>query len=95
MLYSFAFDVIYWQKIDWRFFGSTNTDDPHEAWKEQLDLLDETQKTEMERLVTKRLGEMEDRVLAWDLDEYTEEFHQGLKSRRAEKARDQALETEN
>ena len=81
ILHSFAFDAIYWQKIDQRFFGPTETDDPSEAWKERLVLLDENQKGEMERLVTRKLEEMEDRVLAWDPDEYTEAFRQGLMMR--------------
>lgn len=96
ILHSFAFDAIYWQKIDRRFFGHTETDDPSEAWKERLDLLDETQRSEMERLVTKKLEEIEDRVLAWDPDEYTEAFRQDLKKKRAEEAKeDKARETEN
>ncbi|KAJ6119238.1 hypothetical protein N7523_003518 [Penicillium sp. IBT 18751x] len=77
ILHSFAFDAIYWQKIDQRFFGPTETDDPSEAWKERLNLLDENQKGEMERLVTRKLEEMEERVLAWDPDEYTEAFRLG------------------
>lgn len=28
LLHSFAFDSIYWQKFDQRFFGPTETDDP-------------------------------------------------------------------
>ena len=87
ILHSFAFDTIYWQKIDGRFFGPTETGDPSEAWKERLNLLDENQKAEMERLVTRKLEEMEDRVLAWDPDEYTEAFRQGLIKRREEKAK--------
>lgn len=88
ILNSFAFDSIYWQKIDRRFFGPTETDDPSEAWKERLELLDQTQRSEMERLVTKKLEEMENRVLAWDPDEYTEAFRQELKRRRAEEAKE-------
>jgi aminoglycoside phosphotransferase (APT) family kinase protein len=88
ILHSFAFDAIYWQKIDRRFFGPTETDNPSEAWKERLNLLDESQKAEMERLVMRKLDEMEDRVLAWDPDEYTEAFRQGLMKRREEKAKD-------
>ncbi|KAL4807309.1 hypothetical protein BDV18DRAFT_168257 [Aspergillus unguis] len=84
ILHSFAFDEIYWQKIDRRFFGPTKTDDPSEAWKERLDLLDETQKAEMEQLVTRKLEEMNDRVLAWGPDEYTEAFRQVLLRRREE-----------
>ena len=87
-LHSFAFDAIYWQKIDRRFFGPTETDDPSEAWKERLNLLGEDQKAEMERLVTRKLEEMKDRVLAWDPDEYTEAFRQGLMKRREEQAKE-------
>ena len=89
LLHSFAFDAIYWQKIDQRFFGSTETDDPNEAWRERLGLLDESQRSEMEWLVTKKLEWMENRVLAWDPDEYTEAFRQELKIKRAEKSGDQ------
>ncbi|GLI73180.1 hypothetical protein PoHVEF18_001393 [Penicillium ochrochloron] len=96
ILHSFAFDAIYWQKIDQRFFGPTETDDPSEAWRERLDLLDEAQRCEMERLVERKLEEMGDRVLAWDPDEYTEEFRHELMKRAEEKAKeDQARETEN
>ena len=93
LLHSFAFDAIYWQKIDQRFFGPTETNDPNEAWRERVDMLDEFQRNEMEWLVTKKLEEMENKVLAWDPDEYTEAFRQELKIKRAEKPRDQACDT--
>ncbi|KAF7718471.1 Aminoglycoside phosphotransferase domain-containing protein [Penicillium ucsense] len=67
VLHSFAFDTICWQKIDPRFFGPTES--PEEAWKERIDLLDEEEKDEMERLVARKLKEMNSRVLAWDPDE--------------------------
>jgi hypothetical protein len=90
------FNAIYWQKIDQRFFRPTETDYPSEAWSERLDLLDEAQRCEMERLVEWKLEEMGDRVLAWDPDEYTEEFRHELMKRAEEKAKeDQARETEN
>ncbi|PLB40873.1 uncharacterized protein BDW47DRAFT_115818 [Aspergillus candidus] len=93
---SFAFDEIYWKKIDPRFFGPTRIDDPSEAWKERLEQLDEAQRGEMERLVTRKLEEMEHRILAWDPDEYTEEFCQKLERTREEKAREEeARETQN
>ncbi|CEJ59323.1 hypothetical protein PMG11_07951 [Penicillium brasilianum] len=66
-LHSFAFDVIYWQKIDPRFFGPSEK--PEEAWKERLDLLDEKEKYDMEQLVARKLEEMKTRILAWDPDE--------------------------
>jgi hypothetical protein len=86
ILRSFAFDAIYWQNIDQRFFGPTETDDPREAWRERLDLLDKNEKGEMKQLVTRKPEQMDDRVLAWDPDEYTEAFRQGLVRTREEKA---------
>ncbi|QKX53803.1 uncharacterized protein TRUGW13939_00883 [Talaromyces rugulosus] len=76
-LNSFAFDMIYWQKIDPRFFGSSQTTD--KAWEERLDLLDEKEKCEMEELVARKLHEMDSRVLEWDPDDYTIEFRQKLR----------------
>lgn len=52
-----------------------------------MDLLDETQKGDMERLVKRKLEEVEDRILAWDPDEYTESFRQKLMRTREEKAK--------
>lgn len=80
VLHSFAFDTIYWQKIDPRFFGPIES--PEEAWRERLDLLDAKEKEEMEDLVARKLEEMKSRVLAWDPDEYTVAFRQEMKERR-------------
>lgn len=90
--HSFAFDAIYWQKIDPRFFGPT--ENPEGAWKERLDLLNEKERDEMELLVARKLKEMNTRVLAWDPDEYTVAFCQQLKSRE-EKADDEQAKFEN
>ena len=87
LLHSFVFDVIYWQKIDSRFFGPTASS-PNEAWKERLVLLDEKELDDMEKLVSRKLEEMNDRPLAWDPDDYTEEFRQELKRRREAQAKD-------
>lgn len=57
------------REIDPQFFGPTN--DPQNAWKERLVLLSEDDHVEMERFVTRKLGEMKTRELAWDRDEYT------------------------
>lgn len=76
-LHSFAFDAIYWQKIDPRFFGPTGN--PEEAWKKRVDLLTEEEK-EMELLVARKLKEMNTRTLMWDPDEYTVAFRWELKS---------------
>lgn len=80
VLHSFAFDEIYWQKIDPRFFGPSES--PEEAWKARLVLLDETEKDQMEQLVARKLQEMNTRPLAWDPDEYTLAFHRHLKEQR-------------
>lgn len=80
MLHSFAFDAIYWQKIDPRFFGPT--ENPEETWRERLNLLNEKERDEMERLVTQKLEEMETRVLEWDPDEYTVTYRHQLKKQR-------------
>lgn len=80
VLHSFAFDIIYWQKIDPRFFGPT--ENPEEAWKERLNLLDDQEKDEMEQMVTRKLKEMKTRALTWDPDEYTLAFHRQLKERK-------------
>jgi hypothetical protein len=47
---NFAFDLIYWHKIDQRFFGPTSSpiDD---VWKQRLDLLEPEERADIERLV--------------------------------------------
>ncbi|KAI2795233.1 hypothetical protein POX_a01838 [Penicillium oxalicum] len=80
LLHSFAFDTIYWEKIDPRFFRPTQS--PKEAWKERLELLDDQERDEMEQLVARKLEEMKTRPLAWDPDEWTLAFHQKLKERK-------------
>jgi len=71
--HNFAFDAIYWQKIDQRFFEPTTCLD-HDVWKERLDLLEPEEKEYMERYVDLKIREMDTRVLAWDPDEYTMEY---------------------
>ena len=66
---NFAFDSIYWNKIDQRFFGPVGN--VEEAWRQRLDLLNDEERGELEELVAQKLKEMESRVLAWDPDEYT------------------------
>ncbi|PYI09414.1 hypothetical protein BO78DRAFT_394913 [Aspergillus sclerotiicarbonarius CBS 121057] len=87
-LNSFAFDAIYWQKIDPRFFE--HTEDPEEAWKDRLHLLDEEEKTQMEKLVTHKLEDMKTRVLSWDPDESTLAFQQELTRRREQESKEEA-----
>lgn len=73
---NFAFDAIYWKKIDQRFLGTTTSqcDDICEIWKERLGLLEPEEKKLMEKYVDLKLAEMETKELAWDPDEYTFEY---------------------
>jgi hypothetical protein len=70
---NFAFDSIYWQKIDQRFFGS-ETCPFEDVWQQRLDLLGPEEREEMEKYVALKVEELESKVLAWDPDEYTLEF---------------------
>lgn len=64
----FAFDALFWRKIDGRFFGG-GTSTEADRWKEQLHLLTDNEKAELEKVVEKKLEEMRTRVLAWEPDE--------------------------
>ncbi|OOF91237.1 hypothetical protein ASPCADRAFT_10037 [Aspergillus carbonarius ITEM 5010] len=67
---NFAFDAIFWQKLDERFFGPTGR--PENSWEKRIELLDDKQKQEMESLVEKKLEGMKSRILAWEPDEKSE-----------------------
>ena len=64
---NFAFDSIYWQEIDPRFFGST--EDIELAWEKRVEQLDKKGKQSMESFVQQKMQDMEKRVLAWDPNE--------------------------
>ncbi|KGO77564.1 Aminoglycoside phosphotransferase [Penicillium italicum] len=65
---SFAFDAVFWKKLDARFFGPrSSTED--ERWKERLELLTEDEKANMEKIVEKKLDKTRIGVLAWEPDE--------------------------
>ncbi|OKO96468.1 hypothetical protein PENSUB_10643 [Penicillium subrubescens] len=59
-------------------FGPTN--DPENDWKERLALLSDDDHAEMEKLVIRKLGEMKNRELAWDCDEYTRFLSDAMKN---------------
>lgn len=80
---SFAFDTIYWRKIDARFFGSLERP-LEDAWRERLGLLSAEDNAEMEELVARKLEEMEERALVWDPDEYALAFREEIGRRREE-----------
>lgn len=67
---NFAFDAVFWQKLDRRFFGPNTNADDDKKWKERIDLLDEAETEYMEPFVNRKLEEMKERVLTWDPDEF-------------------------
>ncbi|KAJ5139022.1 uncharacterized protein N7515_003870 [Penicillium bovifimosum] len=72
---NFAFDAIYWNKIDRRFFGSSTSDDNIcDVWKKRLHLLEPEEKEIMDKYVDLKLQENETRLLSWDPDQYTLEY---------------------
>ncbi|KAJ5562528.1 hypothetical protein N7535_003023 [Penicillium sp. DV-2018c] len=70
---NFAFDAVYWKKIDQRFFGPTTYegDNIDDVWRKRLHLLESGEKELMEEYVALKLKERNTYCLAWDADEYT------------------------
>ncbi|CAG8945565.1 unnamed protein product [Penicillium salamii] len=70
---NFAFDAIYWKKIDQRFFGPTTHEGDNicDVWRKRLHLLEPGEKELMEEYVDLKLKERYTFRLAWDPDEYT------------------------
>lgn len=65
---NFAFDAVFWQKLDDRFFGS-EAGWEGDGWKSEVELLDEEERKKLDTLVEHKLKQMEDRELAWEPDE--------------------------
>lgn len=70
---SFAFDAIFWEKLDPKFFGPGGS--PEDSWKQRLGLLDERVRENMEPFVEKKLKDCETRELAWEPDELVPRGH--------------------
>ena len=68
----FAFDLIYWHKIDQQFFGPSSSP-VEDVWKERLVFLEPEERADIERFVAIKIEQMKTRVLAWDPDDYTKE----------------------
>ncbi len=64
---NFAFDTIFWQKVDPIFFG--HGESPEDTWKQRLGLLEVRVMENMESFVEKKLTDSKTRELAWDPDE--------------------------
>ncbi|OJJ98133.1 hypothetical protein ASPACDRAFT_62382 [Aspergillus aculeatus ATCC 16872] len=65
---SFAFDVVFWEKLDPRFFGSSAVA-VEDRWKERLGLLTEQERLCMERVVSRKVEQMKTRELIWEPEE--------------------------
>ncbi|PYI20065.1 phosphotransferase family protein [Aspergillus violaceofuscus CBS 115571] len=65
---SFAFDMVFWKKLDPRFFGSCAIA-VQDRWKERLGLLSEEETRCMEQIVSRKVGQMKTRELAWEPEE--------------------------
>jgi hypothetical protein len=69
---NFAFDCVYWKKLDPLFFGPDKPNNlPEDTWMKRFGLLDEQTRAAMESFVDRKLGETVTRELAWDPDEST------------------------
>lgn len=71
---NFAFDAVYWERIDRRFFGNAGSaaDDNSDVWRERIHLLEPEEIAFMEECVDLKLKSREiDPILAWDPNEYT------------------------
>lgn len=62
------FDYVFWKKLDQRSFGACSVPE-EDRWEERVSLLYQEEKRQMEQLVNLKLGQMEERVLAWEPDE--------------------------
>lgn len=85
---NFAFDAIYWKKIDQRFFGPTTCEDGNscDIWRKRLHLLEPREKELMEEYVNLKLKDRNTWRLAWDPDEYTVGWIERLRTEREETA---------
>ena len=82
---NFAFDYIYWKKLDLRFFGANERNTPPEdIWMTRLGLLDQQTRADMESFVDKEIAEP--RELAWDPDDYTLKKQHELRLSKAQEA---------
>lgn len=71
---NFAFDAVFWKKLDLRFFGpcisaNEGEEEDEHAWKMLVELLDTSDREILETVIKRKLEEMKDRVLAWEPDE--------------------------
>jgi len=88
---NFAFDAIYWKKIDQRFFGLTTYEDDNicDIWRKRLHLLEPGEKKLMEEYMNLKLKDRNTWRLVWDPDEYTVGWIKRLKIMKEEREREE------
>ncbi|OQD78037.1 hypothetical protein PENANT_c095G05612 [Penicillium antarcticum] len=91
---NFAFDAIYWKKLDQRFFGPTIYEDDNicDLWRKRLHLLEPEEKKLMEEYVNLKLKDRNTWRLDWDPDEYTEGWIKRLKIKKEEREKEEREE---
>lgn len=65
---NFAFDSIFWKKLDPLFFGSSTVVEEH-RWEQRIGLLNEEERRCMEQVVGRKLEQIKKRALAWEPEE--------------------------
>ncbi|KAK2626189.1 hypothetical protein QTJ16_004451 [Diplocarpon rosae] len=67
---SWAFDTIFWNYLDERFFGPRGDVPEHDFWKTRVGLLSEEERAAMEPFVEWKMEDKKDRILVdWDPEE--------------------------
>lgn len=81
---NFAFDAIYWEKIDQRFFEPILTQEVgiRDVWRKRLSLLQPEERQLMEEYVDQKLKDGGTERLAWEPGEYTKAWIEKLKDKR-------------
>ena len=88
---NFAFDAIYWKKIDTRFFGVIEDEHDGEVWRKRFHLLEPGEKELIEVYVKQKIEDRNSQRLAWDADEYTLRWIERMREiRRREMDREEA-----
>ncbi|KAF5027364.1 hypothetical protein F66182_524 [Fusarium sp. NRRL 66182] len=73
---SWAFDAMYWNFLDERFFGERSNDVASEhRWKTRVDLLTEKEREAMEPFVKRKMADSKERcIVDWDPEEARQRF---------------------
>ncbi|KAJ5939518.1 hypothetical protein N7466_002652 [Penicillium verhagenii] len=88
---NFAFDKIYWEKIDQRFYGSTThqTDNICDNWRMRLHLLEPGEWEVIEGYVRSKLEEKQEekqeQKLTWNAGQYTEQWITQMRKKKLER----------